>query len=66
VRLASSVRSRRVATLFFNAPPAETARWKRGVSRFAPINVLIAMDFYLHSLQLSVSLRWRGYCWRIP
>jgi hypothetical protein len=46
------VRSRRVAPLLFNALPAEAARRKQCVPRFAPINVLIAMDFYLHSLLL--------------
>jgi hypothetical protein len=50
VRVASSVQSRRLAQSFFNAIPAETVRWKRCVPRYAPINVLIAMDFYLHSL----------------
>jgi hypothetical protein len=49
VRIASSVQSRTLALSFFNALPAETARWKRCVPRFAPINVLMAMDFYLHS-----------------
>jgi len=42
VRIASSVQSRTLAQLLFNAPLAETARWKRCVPRFAPINVLIA------------------------
>jgi hypothetical protein len=53
IRIASSVQSRTLAQSFFNALPAETARWKRCVPRFAPINVLIAMDFYLHSLQIT-------------
>jgi hypothetical protein len=34
-----------------NAPPSETARWKRCVPRLALINVLISKAFYLHSLQ---------------
>ena len=42
VRIASSVQYRTLAQLLFNAPLAETARWKRCVPRFAPINVLIA------------------------
>jgi hypothetical protein len=53
VRIASSLQSRTLAQSFFNALPAETARWKRCVPRFAPINAFIAMDFYLHSLQLT-------------
>jgi hypothetical protein len=53
VLFASSLRSRKIAQSYFNALPAETARWKRTVPRFAPINVLIATDFYLHSLQLT-------------
>ena len=52
VRVASSVQSHTLAQSFFNALPAVAARWKRCVPRFAPINVLIAMDFYLHSLQI--------------
>jgi hypothetical protein len=46
VRIASSVRSRTLAQSFFNALPAETARWKRCVPRFAPINVLIATSLH--------------------
>ena len=52
VLFASNVQSLTLAQSFFNALPAETARWKRTVPRFAPINALIAMDFYLHILQL--------------
>src|SRR6266508_5117057 len=55
VRIASSVQSREAAHLFSNAPPAETARWKRCVSRFSPINVLIAQWFYLHTLHLNTT-----------
>jgi hypothetical protein len=36
-----------------NAPPAETARWKRCVPRLALINVWISKGFYLHSLQIN-------------
>ena len=43
VRIASSAQSRKLAQSFFNALPAETARWKRCVPSFAPINVLIAI-----------------------
>src|SRR6266542_2062209 len=52
VRIASSVQSREAAHRFSNAPLAETARWKRCVPRFSPINVLIAQWFYLHTIQL--------------
>jgi hypothetical protein len=47
VRIASSVQSRTLAQSFFNALPAETARWKRCVPRFAPINVW-KMDLFNH------------------
>jgi hypothetical protein len=57
VRIASSVQSRPLAQLLFNAPPARTARWKRRVPRFAPINVLIANWFYLHALQLTMPVK---------
>jgi hypothetical protein len=53
VRIASSVQTRRVAQLFFSAHRGATARWKRCVPRFSPINVLIAQWFYLHTPQLT-------------
>src|SRR5215510_6007415 len=46
VRIASSVQSRFDGPLLHNAPPAETARWKRCVPRFPPITVLIAKGCY--------------------
>ena len=55
-----SVQSGTLAQSFFNALPAETARWKRCMPRYAPINVLIAMDFYLHSLQVIGKVDGRG------
>src|SRR6266536_4793010 len=48
-----------------NAPPAETARWKRCVPRLALINVWISKGFYLHSLHLNQNSRdW--YCTGVP
>src|SRR5262245_3708944 len=35
-----------------NAPPTETARWKRCVPRLAPINALIAKVFYMRTLHI--------------
>ena len=55
VRIASSAQSRTFAPSFFNAPPAETARWKRCVPRFAPINALIAQAIFSHTLQLIIN-----------
>ncbi len=52
VRIASSVQSWLDGLLLPNAPPAETARWKRCVPRLTSINALIAKVFYLRTLQL--------------
>jgi hypothetical protein len=45
----------RIHALFIpiNAPPAETARWKRCVPRLALFNVWISKGFYLHTLHLN-------------
>jgi hypothetical protein len=43
----------RARLMLINASLAETARWKRCEPRLAPINVLIAKIFYLHSFQLN-------------
>jgi hypothetical protein len=56
VLFASSVQSRTLAPSFFNAPPAETARWKRTVPRFAPIKALIAQAIFSHVLQLIIDI----------
>jgi hypothetical protein len=41
-----------VCLISINAPPAETARWKRCLPRLAPINVWISKGFYSHRLRL--------------
>jgi len=46
-----------------NAPPAETARWKRCVPRLPLINVWISKGFYLHMLQIG---RLFGKCRESP
>jgi hypothetical protein len=38
-----------------NAPPTETARWKRCVPRFSPIKALLAQAIFSHRLQLIIN-----------